>query len=106
MELAELALLGEPNGGLEVGHAPPLRAGLKDAAGLLHHVVQGLAERDGQAARLLAVDVFAGLGREDRRRRMPAVAGGDQHGVDIAPREQRRGSRDRRRSPRSRNACR
>ena len=76
------------HGRLEVGHAPALGAGLEDPAGLADRVVELLAEVDGQAAGLLAVDVLAGLGRQHRRRRVPAVAGGDQHGVDVGPVEQ------------------
>ena len=53
---------------LEIGDAAPLGAGLEDPAEVVHGVGQGLAIGDGQAAGLLAVDVLAGLGREDRRR--------------------------------------
>ena len=88
MKLAELAALREPHGGLEVRHAPPLRAGLEDAAGLADRVVEGLAKSDRQPAGLLAVNVLAGLRREDRGRGVPAVAGGNQHGVNVRPREQ------------------
>ena len=78
----------ESNGGLEVRHAPPLCSSLKDAASLLDHVVEGLAEPDRQAARFLAIDVLAGLRREDRGRGVPAIAGGNEDRVDVGPRQQ------------------
>ena len=86
--LPSLPLWASCDGGLEVGDAAPLRAGLEDAAVAPDRVVQGLAQPDRQAAGLLAVDVLAGLGRQDRGRGVPAVAGGDQHGVDVRPGQQ------------------
>mgnify|MGYP000891881911 CR=1 FL=1 len=47
-----------------------------------------MASGDGDAARLFAVDILASLRRLDGGRRMPAVAGRDQHGVDIFAIEQ------------------
>ena len=93
-------------GGRPPGSSPrsPLGAGLEDPLGLTDRVVQGLARPDGQAARLLAVDVLAGLGRQDRRRRVPAVAGGDHHRVDVGAGPAARGSRGRGRNPCCRSA--
>ena len=88
MELAQLAAVGQLHGLLEIGHAAALRAGLEDAAGSLDRVVQSLAQVDGQAARLLAVDVLAGLRGQHRRGRMPTIARGDQHRVDVLAGEQ------------------
>ena len=82
-QFAELAVAAEIGGEDEVGHAAPLRAGLIDAAVAPHGVGQGLALGDGHRAGLFAVDVLARLGRVDRGHRVPAVAGGDQHGVDV-----------------------
>ena len=75
--------MGQLDGLLKVRHAAALRAGLKHAAGSLDRVGQLLAERDRQPAWLLAVDVFAGLRGGHRGGGVPAVAGGDDHGVDV-----------------------
>ena len=88
VDLAELAALRQPDGGLEIRHAAPLGAGLEDPLGLPDRIVQGLAQPDRQTAGLLAVNVLSGLGGEDRRRGVPAVARPDQHGVDVRPRQQ------------------
>jgi hypothetical protein len=85
---AELAAVRQPHGGLEVGHTAALRAGLEDPFRLANRLVQGLAPGDGEAAGLLAVDVLARSRRQDRGRGVPAVAGGDEHGVDVAPGQQ------------------
>ncbi len=88
VDLAELAALGQVDRLLEIGDAAALRAGLEDAPGGLDGVGQLLTIGDRQAAGLLAVDVLAGLRGQDRCRRVPAVAGGDQHRVDVLAREQ------------------
>ncbi len=88
MDLAELAAVGKLHGLLEVRHAAALGAGLEDAAEMAHRVGQVLAIGDGQPAGFLAVHILARLGREHRGRRVPAVAGGDQDGVDIGPGQQ------------------
>ena len=47
-----------------------------------------LAEVDGESAGFFAVDVLAGVGGQDGGGAVPAVAGGDQEGVDIGAGEQ------------------
>ena len=83
-----LPLWARSNGLLEIGDASPLRARLKDAARPLHRVVKPLAQIDRQATGLFAVNVLAGLGGHHRGRSVPAVARGDQHGVDVLAIEQ------------------
>ena len=73
---------------LKIGDAAALRSGLKDPSGPLHRIGQLLAIRDRQAAGLFAVNVLAGLGRHHRCGGMPAIAGRDQHGVDVLAVEQ------------------
>ena len=88
MELAELSAVGQLHGRLEVRDGPPLRAGLEHPPVAAHRFVHRLAEADRDPAGLLAVDVLAGLEGEDRAHRVPVIAGGDQHGVDVRPGEQ------------------
>src|SRR5262249_52459790 len=76
------------HGRLEVRHAAPLRASLEHPLRLADRVVEVLAPGDGETAGLFAVDVLARPRRQDRRRGVPAVAGGDEHGVNVAPRQQ------------------
>ena len=71
----------------KIRHAAALGASLKNAAGALDRRGQILAIGDCQPARLFAVDILSRFGRRDRCRRMPAITGGDQHGIDISPRE-------------------
>ena len=88
VELAELPAVDQFHGLLEIGDAAALGAGLEDPLRAVDGVGQLLAGGDGDAARLLAIDVLAGFGGQDRGRRVPAVAGGDQHGVDVLAVEQ------------------
>ena len=88
MELPQLAAVGQLHGLLEIRNTSPLRTRLENAAGPLHRVVEPLTKIDGQAARLFAVDILAGLGGHHRGRRVPAISRGDQHGIDIFAVEQ------------------
>ncbi len=67
---------------------PPLRAGLEHAAGAAHRLGQRQALRDVLGARLFAVHVLAGLGRQTRRGGMPVRPRGDQHRVDVVAGQQ------------------
>ena len=88
VEFAETTFAGELHGVLHERHAAPLRARLEDAARAMHRLGDLLAVADRQAARLLAIDVLARLGRQDRGGGVPPVARGDQDGVDVAAGEQ------------------
>ena len=88
MQIAQFAAAGQVDGELEVADAPPLGAGLEDAAVAVHRVGQGLAVADGDAAGLLAVDILARLRSQDRCQSMPVIARGDQHGVNVLAGEQ------------------
>ena len=88
MELAQFPAMGELDGRLEIRDGPPLGAGLEHPAVTPHRLVERLAQCDGDAAGLLAVDVLAGLHGQDGTQGVPVVAGGDQHGVDVGPSEQ------------------
>jgi hypothetical protein len=83
VEFAELAAAGQFDGLLKRWHTPPLGARLEDATGFLHHRRQVLHVLDRQPTGFFAVDVLAGLCRQDRRRGVPAVARGHDHGVDV-----------------------
>ena len=85
MECAENTLAGKPHGVLHQRHAPPLRAGLEDPFRAAEGFGDLLAVAHRDAAGLLAIDVLARLGREDRGLRMPAVAGRDQDRIDVGP---------------------
>ena len=65
--------------------AQPLCAGLVDAGVAAGRFDHRPALGDRHARRLLRVDVLAGPHRQDRRQGVPAVARGDQHGVDVRP---------------------
>ena len=85
LKFAELAVVGPVAvAARKSDNAAPLRAGLKDAAGLSDHVVQLLAEPDRETARLFTVDILARSGGVNGQRRVPAVAGGDEHRIDVA----------------------
>ena len=63
-------------------------ARLVDGAALAGDVHQFAPFANGEADRFLAVNVLARLGREHGSGGMPAVAGGNEHRVDILSREQ------------------
>jgi HEAT repeat protein len=80
---AQLARVAHFGGEQEVRNAAALRAGGVDDIVTPHRVRQRLAFGNGHRAGLFAIDVLARLGGIDRRHRVPAVARGDQHRVDI-----------------------
>ena len=88
VEFAETTFAGELHGVLHERHAAPLCARLEDAARSMHRLGDLLAVADRQTAGLLAIDVLARLGRQDRGGGVPPVARGDQDGVDVAAGEQ------------------
>ena len=83
MEAAEFSGAGEMGGELEVGDIAALRAGLKNATGAVNRIGEGLTLADGEAAGFFGVDILAGFGGENGREGVPAVAGGDEDGVEI-----------------------
>src|SRR5262245_58395438 len=80
--------MGQLHGLLKIGNAATLRASLEDAFFLLYRFGQLLAGGNGDTARLFAVHVFAGFRRQNRGRRVPAVAGSNNYGIDIFAIEQ------------------
>ncbi|OQC27344.1 MAG: hypothetical protein BWX70_02248 [Verrucomicrobia bacterium ADurb.Bin070] len=88
-DLAEPAQPQQFVGHREIRLAQALGAGLENAtvtARCRHH---RLPLRDRHRAGLLAIDIFAGAHRQHRGRGVPAVAGGDQHRVDVSARGQK-----------------
>ena len=73
---------------LKIGDTAALRAGLEDPLLPMHGVGQLPTGGDGDATRLLAIDVLASFRGQDGGRCVPAVAGRDQHGIDILAVEQ------------------
>ena len=65
-----------------------LVASLIDGAVALHGVGHRPALLNGEGDGLLAVDILACLCGEDRGGAVPAVARGDEHGVEVGPRQQ------------------
>jgi hypothetical protein len=88
VELSELSAAGQVDGVHEVGQAAALGACLEDAAGAAEGVAQGQALHDVLGAGLFAVDILAGAGGGARGGGVPVGAGGDEHGVDVVPRQQ------------------
>ena len=80
---AELAGVRQLGGELEVVDVATLRAGLEDAFVAIDRVGEFLALADRHAAGLLAINVLARLGGEDAEQRVPAISGGNEHGVDV-----------------------
>jgi hypothetical protein len=83
LELAELSAKSKLHGELDVRQVAALRAGLKHLARAADRFRQDQALRDVLRARLFAVYVLAGVGRQHGRRGMPVRARGNQHGVDV-----------------------
>lgn len=88
VKLAKFSAMYQIDGKLKIGNRPPLGAGLVDTAVLLDGIGEPQALFDGHGARLLAVDVLARAGRQDRRHGVPAVACGNQHGIDVLTSQQ------------------
>ncbi len=89
VELTELAGACQFGGEDEVADRTPLGAGLKDAGVTADGVGEVEALLDGEGEWFLAIHVLAGLGGEDGGHGVPAVAGGDEEGVDVGPIEDR-----------------
>jgi len=85
---AQPAAVGEFNGLLKIRHAAPLRSRLEYPAGLPYGFRKVTAVADGQATGLFAVYVLARFCREYGCRGMPAVACGNQHGINVFALEQ------------------
>src|ERR1035437_7791364 len=88
LQLAEFAAARQVEGLDEIRPVAPLRPRLVNPSQPQERVRQRAAVGDGHGARLLAVNVLARLRRHHREQRMPAVARGDQQGVDILARPQ------------------
>ena len=88
MQPTQLPGLSQLDGVDEVRDVAPLRPRLKHAAGATNRVGQALRLGDRHRARLLRIHVLAGLGGQHGGRRVPTVAGGDQHCVDVVSRQQ------------------
>ena len=61
----------------------PVGAHLYDALGALGRFHHFAAFDDGQAERLLDIDILTGVAGIDEHRGMPVVGRGDDHGVDV-----------------------
>jgi hypothetical protein len=83
VELAEFAAAGEFDGEAEIIDIAALGAGLIDTRVEQDGLVEFLAFLQGHGTGFFRIDVLAGLGGEDRAECVPAVAGGDEHGVDV-----------------------
>jgi hypothetical protein len=88
LEFPELATVSPFDCLLKVCNASSLGARLEDSFVTVHRIGELLASPDGDAAWLLAVDIFASFGGEDGGSRVPAIARGDKYGIDIFAREQ------------------
>lgn len=84
LQFAQPAAAGQLHGELEVLHIAPLHAGLKHTAAGADMTLQVDAFHDGHGAWLLAVDILSGFRGQHRSQRVPAVPGGDEHGIDVA----------------------
>jgi hypothetical protein len=89
LQLAQGAGLEQILAELEVGAIAALAAGLVDAVVAAEGIGQRPALLDGHGAGLLAVHILAVLCSKDGERSVPAVAGGNQHGIDVRTGEQR-----------------
>ena len=88
LEPAQLAAPGQINRESKIGQAAPLCAGLEDAAGAADRLGQREALGDVLGAGFFAVNVLAGVGREDGGGDVPVGPGGDEDGLDIAAGQQ------------------
>ena len=83
MDLAKLPLPRQFPSDYKVGFTRPLSTSLKYPPVSLGRRHQRLALRNGQRTGLFTIHVLASLHRQNRRRSMPAVAGGDEHGINF-----------------------
>ena len=88
LQPAQLAAAGQIDREHEVRQAAPLRAGLEHAAGAAERLRQREALGNVLGAGLLAIDVLAGLGGQDRGGGVPVRAGGDEDRVNVAAGQQ------------------
>ena len=87
VDFPQAAAARQFRGDAEIIDIATLGAGLENPSVAIHRIGQFLALADGHAAGFLAVDVLARLGGEDDAQRVPAIAGGNEHGVDIVAAE-------------------
>ena len=87
VDFPQAAAARQFRGDAEIIDIATLGAGLENPSEAIHRIGQFLALADGHAAGFLAVDVLARLGGEDDAQRVPAIAGGNEHGVDIVAAE-------------------
>jgi hypothetical protein len=90
VQLAEAAGAGQLDAEHAIGHTQALRAALIHPPVSPGRGDDHLAFRDGQAGGLFAVHVLALPHRQGGRQRVPAVAGGNQHGIQIRALGQKR----------------
>ena len=83
LDLADLAAVNEVERLAHAGHAAALHAHLAHAAELAGPLRHHAAFVDVVAARLLDVDVFAGLHRPHGHHGVPVIRRGDRDGVDV-----------------------
>ena len=72
---------------LKVGNATALSARLKDLFSRFKNAINVLTITNRDSTRFFAVNIFSSFGCLDRSRRMPTIAGGDNHCIDIVARE-------------------
>ena len=87
-DVADVAVPHQLRGQPIVDAGALLRAPLEDDAVFLHRFTQCQAFGQRDAERLLAVHVLPAARRLDANQRMPAFPGGDDHGIDVRPRQQ------------------
>ena len=83
MDFSEAAGADEFDGLAEIRDVSALGAGLEDAAVAADGFIELAALGHGDGAGFLGVNVLAGLRREHAADGVPAVSGGDEHGVDV-----------------------
>ena len=88
VEFSQLPAASQIDRELETVDTSPLRSDLKHTPVAPHGIGQDLALAHRHRTGLFAVDVLARFRRHDRGQGVPAVARGDQHGVDVASCEQ------------------
>jgi hypothetical protein len=82
-QLAKFSGMGQVCRQLKILNAAALRAGLIHSAISGDTVGKHPTLFDGHTAWFLTVDIFTRFGGQDRSKRMPAIAGRDENGVDV-----------------------
>ena len=88
MQLAKFSqrpVAGEVDAVLEIRSVASLRASLVHAPQPMKRIGETAALGDRHRAGLLAIDVLSGLRGHDGQQRVPAIARGDQDGIDVLP---------------------